>query len=68
LKKVNIALKDRVHLQAKIIAVVKGINLSEFLEKAIEDAIRKDKKLIETLTDCDKPSLEKTEKGDEHEK
>ncbi len=48
-KKVNIALKEKVHLQAKIIAVVKGINLSEYLERAIEDAIKKDKKLIENI-------------------
>ncbi len=50
MKKVNIALKDKVHLQAKVIAVVKGINLSEFLERAIEDAIKKDKRLIEELS------------------
>lgn len=48
-KKVNIALKENVHLQAKIIAVVKGINLSSYLEQAIQDAIKKDKKLIENI-------------------
>lgn len=49
LKKVNIALQEKTHLQAKIIAVVKGINLSQYLEQAIEEAIKKDKKLIENI-------------------
>ena len=49
MKKVNIGLKDKVHMQAKIISVVTGISLNEYIEKAIENAIEKDKKIIKDL-------------------
>ena len=48
-KRVNIGLKDKVHTQAKIIATLKKIPLGEYFEKAIEDAIKKDKKVLEEL-------------------
>jgi len=48
-KKVNIGLSDKVHSQAKIIATLKKIPLGKFLEKAIEDAVEKDKNILEEL-------------------
>jgi predicted HicB family RNase H-like nuclease len=48
-RKVNIGLKDKVHMQSKIISVVKGISLNSYIEQAIEDAIARDKHLIKDL-------------------
>ena len=49
IKKVNIGLKDKTHMQAKIISVVKGISLNQFIEEALERAIEKDKNIIKEL-------------------
>ncbi len=46
-KRVNIGLKQEVHTQAKLIAVLKKMPLGKYLEKAIEDGVKKDKKLLE---------------------
>ena len=48
-KRVNIGLKDKVHTQAKIISVLKKIPLAEYLEKAIEEKVDRDKKQIEEV-------------------
>lgn len=48
-KRVNIGLKEKVHAQAKIISTLKKIPLNKFLEQAIEQAVEKDKQLIEEL-------------------
>ncbi len=48
-KKVNIGLKDKVHTQAKIISTLKKIPMNQFLEKAIEEYVEKEKKIIEEL-------------------
>ena len=48
-KRVNIALKDDVHTRAKVIAVLKGLTLNKYLEKAIEKSIEKDKKVLEKV-------------------
>jgi predicted HicB family RNase H-like nuclease len=48
-KKVNIGLKDKIHAQAKIISTLKKIPLGKFLEKAIEDAVQKEKHVLEEL-------------------
>ena len=47
--KVNIGLKDDVHKKAKVIAVLKNIKLADYLEKAIEDAVKKDLGIIKKL-------------------
>ncbi|MFW5852884.1 MAG: hypothetical protein ACOCUR_02545 [Nanoarchaeota archaeon] len=49
MKKVNIGLKDKVHMQAKIISVVTGVSLNQYIEQAIEKAIEKDKNIIKEL-------------------
>ena len=46
-KRVNIELKPDIHTQAKLIAVLKKMPLGKYLEKAIEEAVKKDKKLLE---------------------
>ena len=48
-KRVNIGLKDKVHAHAKIISTLKKIPLGKYLEKAIEDAVEKDKGILEEL-------------------
>ena len=48
-KRVNIGLDEKIHTQAKIIATLQKIPLGEYFEKAIEDAIKKDKKILEEL-------------------
>lgn len=48
-KKVNIGLSDKTHSQAKIIATLKKIPMNKFLEKAIEEAIKKEKHVLEEL-------------------
>ena len=48
-KRVNIALKEKIHSQAKIISTIKKIPLNKFLEQAIEEAVEKNKKLLEDL-------------------
>ena len=48
-KRVNIALKDKIHSQAKIISTLKKIPLNKFLEQAIEDAVAKDKHMLEDI-------------------
>ena len=47
MKRVNIQLKPEIHTRAKLIAVLTGIQLGKYLEKAIEEAVKKDKKLLE---------------------
>jgi len=46
-KRVNIQLKQEIHTKAKLIAVLTGTPLGKYLEKAIEEAVKKDKKLLQ---------------------
>lgn len=48
-KRVNIELRDDTHTKAKLIAVLTGVALGKYFEKAIEDAVKKDKKLLEEV-------------------
>ncbi len=48
-KRVNIELSEDIHTKAKVIAVLTNITLNDFFEKAIKDAIEKDKKILEKL-------------------
>ncbi len=49
MKRVNIILKDEVHTQAKVIAVLKNTTLNDYFQKAIMEAIEKDKKVLEKI-------------------
>ncbi|MEM0231260.1 MAG: hypothetical protein QXW00_00570 [Candidatus Woesearchaeota archaeon] len=46
MKKVNIGLSDEIHAQAKIISVLKKITLQEYLQDAIESAVKKDRAIL----------------------
>lgn len=48
-KRVNIGLKEDIHTQAKLIAVLKKIPLGKYLEKAVEEAVRRDRKSLEEV-------------------
>ena len=48
-KRVNIGLDEKIHTQAKIVSALKKIPLGEYFEKAIEEAVKKDKNLLEEL-------------------
>jgi len=48
-KRVNIGLKEKTHAQAKIISTLKKIPLNKYLKQAIEEAVEKDKHLLEDL-------------------
>ncbi len=48
-KKVNIELTDEIHTRVKIIAALKKITLASYLQKAVEDAVKKDKDIIEKM-------------------
>ncbi len=49
MKRVNIQLSDQAHTRAKIIAVLKGVTLNDYLAKIVEEAVARDKKVLEQL-------------------
>lgn len=49
MKKVNVAISEEMHTKAKIISVLNGINLNDYLAKAIEKAVEKDKEVLTKL-------------------
>lgn len=49
MKRVNIKLSEDAHTKAKVISVLKGITLNEYFEKAIQQAVDKDKSLLAEL-------------------
>lgn len=46
MKKVNIGISKETHAKAKIISVLQGITLNDYLAKAIEKAVKKDKGVL----------------------
>lgn len=46
MKKVNIAISKDTHAKAKIISVLQGITLNDYLAEAIEKAVEKDKGVL----------------------
>ena len=49
MKRVNIRLKEEIHTKAKVIAVLKETTLNDYFEKAIEEAVTRDKEILEKL-------------------
>ena len=48
-KRVNIQLDEDTHTKAKVIAVLKGMTLNEYLDKAICEAIEKDQTILSKI-------------------
>ena len=46
MKKVNIAITKETHAKAKIISVLQGITLNDYLAEAIGKAVEKDKGIL----------------------
>lgn len=49
-KRVNIELAEETHTKAKLIAVLTGAPLGKYFEKAIGEAVKRDKKLLEEVS------------------
>ena len=49
MKRVNIQLQDQVHTRAKIIAVLKGVTLNDYLAKIVDEAVARDKRVLDTI-------------------
>ena len=49
MKRVNILLEDDLHTKAKIIAVLKGVTLNDYLAKNVAEAVARDKKVLENV-------------------
>jgi len=49
MKRINVQVPDEIHTRAKVIAVVSGITLNEYLEQAIKNAVEKDKAVLDKL-------------------
>lgn len=47
MKRVNVQLPDDIHTRAKVIAVLTGTTLNEYLERAIRTAVEKDKPTLD---------------------
>lgn len=45
-KRVNIEIEEEIHKKSKVISVLKGVTLNEYLTLAIEKAVEKDKNLL----------------------
>ncbi len=48
-KRINLKLSEQLHRQVKLIAILKGITINEYIEQAIEKSVKKDKSLIDSL-------------------
>lgn len=48
-KKVNIPLSEEAHTRAKIISTIKKTNLKDYLQKIVEDGIKKDEEVIRRI-------------------
>ncbi|MFC2136435.1 hypothetical protein ACFLTH_17610 [Bacteroidota bacterium] len=51
MKKVHIQISQDVHIKAKVISVLKNTTLNEYFERAIAEAISKDKDILNKLKD-----------------
>ena len=59
MKRVNIAIKEETHVRAKIISALTNKTLSDYLQKAVEDAIEKDRDVIKNINgDADAAKLQ----------
>ncbi len=49
MKRVNIALSDELHTRAKIIAVLKGVTLNDYLAQLVGEGVQRDRKVLENV-------------------
>jgi len=46
MKRINIDLDDELHTKAKVIAFLKNMTMKEYIQKALEDATKRDNNLL----------------------
>ena len=51
MKKVHIQIQEKVHTKEKVISVLKDITLNEYFERAVAEAIQKDREVLDKLKD-----------------
>ncbi|MEM0230885.1 MAG: hypothetical protein QXT20_01655 [Candidatus Woesearchaeota archaeon] len=49
MKKINLDLSEDLHTKAKVIAFLKNTTLKEYLQKAIEEAVKRDNNLVSKM-------------------
>ena len=49
IKRVNLKLDEEVHTKAKIIAVLRGITLNDYIERALLKEIENDRELLDKI-------------------
>ena len=49
MKRVNVQMPDDIHTRAKVIAVLKGKTLGQYLEESIREAVEKDKAVLSRI-------------------
>jgi len=49
MKRVNISISDDIHRKAKVISVLKGISLNDYLESAVVQALKKESQVLNKL-------------------
>ncbi len=49
MKRVNVQVPDDIHTRAKVIAVLKGVTLNEYLESAIRQQVEHDKHVLDSI-------------------
>lgn len=49
MKRVNIQLSEELHTRAKIIAVLKGVTLNDYLARIVDEAVQRDRKVLENI-------------------
>ncbi len=48
-KRVNIGIEEEVHTKAKVISVLKGVTLNEYLEEAIREKVEREKSILNKI-------------------
>ena len=50
-KQLNIRLSQELHRKAKVVSILKGSTLNDYIEDAIKKALQKDKDLLEKINE-----------------
>jgi len=48
-KHINIAVDEETHKEVKVLAILKGLTINQYVRELIKNGLKKDKKLLEKL-------------------